>query len=256
MNRNILQAGVLLATTGLLQAASLSFDFEAQDLAATTSGSGFSVTDLAETGLGSNSIYGDFTTTTMVRAYVPGQITNGSSPAFDAADYVQFGLTAGADGINFSGSSFSTTVGGFTSAGSGGAMGIFVNVYYSLDGGANWSSALGSTLSINQAAYTNPGNASGEFGFDGALGFDESHASDSYDLSSLGTLASGEEVLFRIAINDNSGSNVNLTSGNNVKGVYLDDITVSDFTASAVPEPGTSTLLLSCGALALLRRRR
>lgn len=49
---------------------------------------------------------------------------------------------------------------------------------------------------------------------------------------------------------------MNLTSGNNVKGVYLDDITVSDFTASAVPEPGTSTLLFSFGALALLRRRR
>lgn len=256
----------LFALAGSASAATIAYQFEGSSNAASVTGTGFSVGTLTENDITSGAVYGGFTSTTgspastsIVRAYVPGQIAGAgdppAAPTSAAVDYLAFTVTPnGGNTLDLSAATFGMRIGSFVSTGAGGTMGLTVQVFYQINGGA--LTALGSSASVNNPVFSAPGSHTGQAAFNTTADlFDVSETTVApISLSSIPALSAGDTLTIRVALADNSGSAVALTGSTNVKGVYVDDLTLNGF--QAVPEPSVTALLGGLALLGIARRRR
>jgi hypothetical protein len=151
------------------------------------------------------------------------------TPIIADQDYVTFNVTAGAGGLALGSLTFDYGVSVNTTDTTG--LQAAEQTFYSINGGA--FTAIGA-----QQDRTVPSGGAGFF-----TGFTQS----AIDLSTIPTLAAGDNIVFRLNFGDNSSST---TSS---KGGYIDNVVLN----GVVPEPASLALfgLAGMGLMARARRR-
>ena len=257
----------LIVASPSLHAATVTFGFEASNAGASLSGSGFSSTNLSEMGISTGAIYGQLTgggsppDTTIVRVIRPDQ-TAGS--AVLTTDYFEFTLTPDAgQALDLSAAAISFRLAGVVGFYPNNGVNASARAGYSVNGGAFTAlGAANTTVFVNPFATAAP-NWTGAAGFNSTADqFDLAETTATIPLSALPALAIGDTITFRLGVGDDSGVTRPLDSapsatpstgtGDSIKAIYVDDITVSGF--NVVPEP--SAIILSGIGVAVLAFRR
>jgi hypothetical protein len=272
-----MKATILLCcqlTAVAASAATVTYDFESSTNNATISGSGFTTGPLTENGnsasspnnpLSTGAVYGRLASgsggvpadTTIVRAFVPLNVSNHSNPPVTThTTYLEFTITPEAgQTLDFSSATFSFTLGAITGNSPNLTMPAYARAGVQINNGSfiNLGAVLSATADAYNAATPN---------WTSSLGFNTT--SGSYDIaqailspvslgSILGGLNAGDTVTFRIAAGDSSTVNTALNAGSSMKSLYVDDISVSGF--NVIPEPAAG-LLSALGFAGILLRRR
>jgi len=251
-----LAMGMFAFTAGTADAATITYDFESQDNTAATTGTGFSVNDLQETGV--TATYGHMTgtsDTTVVRGFRADRVDNTLPAPSTSPDYLDFTITPDAGfTLDFSAATFDMTIGSWIPTTATGPLEFGTAVFYQINGGT--LTAVGSTSSVTNVDTNTTGwtetlsNFSlppGQTALPTTGGLVEASITQ-IDLSAITGLNADDTVTIRIALGDNSG--------NKHKHDYVDDLVLNGFTS--VPEPG-SLALQSLGLLGLIgfgRRKR
>lgn len=245
-------------------AATVTFGFESRDFTPVSSGSGYTTTNLSEAGdLATNAVFGGFTgtlaptATTIVRAYRPTNMANSETPDINThVSYLTFTITPDAGQmLDLSTATLSFNLGSFTGFSANQDMKAFARAGYSVNGGTY--TALGSVVSAIAPPYADAAdNWTGQSSFNSTANKFKivQTSSGALSLSGITGLAAGDSVTFRIALGDTSSSNASLTGTSQIKGIYVDQISVDGF--SVIPEPSAMALVAMGGLAFSLRRRR
>lgn len=258
-------SSLLLGLVALpVSAATVTFGFESANFTPVSSGSGYTTTNLGEAGdLATNAVFGGFTgtvaptATTTVRAYRPTNVANGETPDINShASYLSFTITPDAGQVlDLSTATLTFNLGSFTGFSANQDMKAFALAGYAVNGGTYTS--LGSVVSAIAPPYADAAdNWTGQASFNTTAGKFKvvQTSSGALSLSGITGLGAGDSVTFRIALGDTSSSNISLTGTGQIKGIYVDQISVNGF--SVIPEPSALALALAGGLAFSLRRRR
>lgn len=256
------------SSSGIISAATITYGFQASDHTPSSSGPGFTVGNLTEvfSSATPGAVFGGFTgpntpvATTTVRAYRPADVTNltfnPTNAQFNShASYVEFTITPGAgQQLDFSTAQFSLNFGTFVGVGSTAQLTNRVAVGYRVNDTGDFT-MLGASLTAMAPVYSaSSSNWTGQASFDTtAESFVIVENSMLQSLSELPALNANDTITFRVILGDSGTTGTALTATNNVRGGYIDAISVSGF--DVIPEPSLFGLL-ALSAIALAGRRR
>lgn len=252
----------------LAPAATITFGFEGLNHTPSSAGSGFVSGNLSEVlNSGAAPIYGGFTgstaplATTTVRAFRPSDVVNrttstNTNTTFNSnATYVEFTITPDAgQRLDFSSAQFSFNLGSFVGVGSTAGITNRAAMGYRVNGTGSFT-LLGSTIEAVVPAFASSANKwTGTSSFDTTPnGFAVAETTSLESLSTIPALGSNDSITFRVILGDTGSTSVALTASNDVRGGYIDAISVSGF--NVIPEP-TVILFALFSPVVLMRRRR